>query len=112
MCVTASLAKGPQQNNGDWEVGSSSSPHPRRPPPGEAGGGGEKGKGEEVGEKGEEVGEKEMERERGTVNKELPLCEVLRWVQGSPLPEGPRFVRHPTREPFRERGKEKGACLH
>lgn len=49
--------------------------------------------------KGEEVEEKEMGRERGAVNKELPLCEVLRWVQSRPLPEGPRFVRHPTPEP-------------
>lgn len=37
--------------------------------------------------------------ERGAVNKELPLCEVLRWVQNSRLPEGPRSVRQPTREP-------------
>ena len=58
---------------------------------------------EQITGKGEEVGEKEMGGgvgcgERGAVNKELPLCEVLRWVQSSRLPEGPRFVRHPTRE--------------
>lgn len=38
-------------------------------------------------------------RERGAVNKELPLCEVRGRVQSSRLPGGPRSGRQPTREP-------------
>lgn len=80
---------GPGRGGGPLRQGRPPSPAP--PPRGadhrKGGGGGSEGNGAGGGE------------ERGAVNKELPLCEVLRWVQNSRLPEGPRSVRQPTREP-------------
>lgn len=102
VCVTVSLAKSTHQSNRDWEGGRFDRNHPPPPSPAPSAPASRPIPApgvEQTTGKGEEVEEKEMGRERGAVNKELPLCEVLRWVQSRPLPEGPRFVHHPTPEP-------------